>query len=235
MNNAELNTLKTGLKNKDYKLRRDAIQKLSCSVRNQEKTIEKNPSFTQLIPILTEALTDSDGYTRVLAAEALVGIDRNFEQADAFKIMKTLIEILGSKEDELVDEEEDDIDCCYLTFSEGAGFVLLDTGGFASSVASEVIQLLTNPDPQYRGAVIYALSLMVYGNPTPFTEGLEHKNKLVRLGILDVFSELERYGYLYYEKDWVIPALEKASEDKNKQVRKEASMLLKSLVDVLDD
>lgn len=230
MNETELNNLKTALKNEDYQVRREAIGKLNCSIHNKEKTIEKDQRYEKVIPILTAALTDSDGYVGVLAAQALVGIDRNFKQACAFTIVKTLIEIIATKQDELVDEEDDDIDCGDLTVGESAGYTLFDIAGLASSAAPEIIQLFTNSDPQYRKAVCCALSSMGYGNGTAFTQALADKNKLVRLGVLDVISVLIEYEDLYDEEmQWVVPALEKATEDENKQVRSTASRLLKSI------
>ena len=231
MNETELNNLKTALKNEDYQVRREAIGKLNCSIHNKEKTIQKDRSYEKVIPILTAALTDSDGYVGVLAAEALVGIDRNFKQACAVTIVKTLIEIIATKQDELVDEEQkDDIDVGDLTVGESAGYTLFDIAGLASSVAPEIIPLFANSDPQYRKAVCCALSSMGYGNGTAFTQALADKNKLVRLGVLDVISVFIEYEDLYDEgMQWVVPALEKATQDENKQVRSTASRLLKSI------
>ena len=230
MNNTEINILEKALKQENYLVRREALENLNCSIRDTKKTIKEDRSYEKVIPILTAALTDPDGYVAVLAAEALVSIDRNYTKVGAFTIVKTLIEIMATKRDELVDEEEDDINFCDLTVGESAAYILSDIAGSVSSTAPEIIQLFSNSDPQYRRAVNCALSSMIYANPAAFTQALTDPNKLVRLGVLDLLLALEEDRELYDEEiKLLIPALEKVLQDENKQVRKAASKLFKSL------
>lgn len=235
MNETELAALKTALKDENYHVRRAAIEKLGWSSCSREKeTLERNLNSQKAISILIDALTDSDNYVRLLAAEALTSADSNFQQVSAFTIMKTLIDVSASKERELILADRSDDTSYYkgeddLTIAEAANFVIADLGGYLSESTPEVIQLFTNPDSEYRDAVAYALSFNLIGNESAFVQALANKNKLIRLGAIDVLSTLEEDEGLYQEMEAVVPALEKASEDDDEEVREAATKLLKSL------
>lgn len=235
MNETELAAFKMALKDENYHVRRAAIEKLGWSgCSREQETLERNLNSQKAISILIDALTDSDNYVQLLAAEALTFADSNFQQVSAFTIMKTLIDVSASKERELILADRSDDTSYYkgeddLTIAEAANFVIADLGGYLSESTSEVIQLFTNPDSEYRDAVAYALSFMLYDNEPAFIQALADKNKLVRLGVIDALLALGEDEDLYREMKAVLPALVKASEDEDNQVREAASKLLKSL------
>ncbi|MDJ0650875.1 MAG: HEAT repeat domain-containing protein [Xenococcaceae cyanobacterium MO_188.B19] len=231
MNKTELNTLKTALKSEDREVRREAIPKLGLSIHNKQKTLAKDPSYEKVIPILTAALSDRDGYVAVSAAEALVALDRKFERVCPVTIVKTLIEITVTGDDELVDENDHSMDTGGLTVGECANYLLWDISDLVTNIAPEVIPLFADSDDRvHRRAVRCALSYAVTSdNATLFTQALTDKNKLVRLGVLEFFLEQSEYGDLYDEEYWIIPAVEKALEDKNREVRSAAKRALRAL------
>lgn len=235
MNETEFLYFTMALKNDNCHIRRKAISDLGLSPCNESNSkLIDDINSKKIIPILINALNDTDKYVRLLSAEALTSIDRNFQEVSAFTIMKTLIDISACKERETILADHS-YDTSYyqgeedLTIAEAANFVIADLGGYLSESTPEVIQLFINPDSEYRDAVAYASSFMLYDNELAFIKALADENKLVRLGAIDALSALGEDEELYREMQEVLPALTKASEDEDNQVSEAASKLLKSL------
>ena len=237
MKETELNSLKTSLKNENPEMRADTILALNCSLYDQKDPKEYYREYHQAIPILTEALADSDNYVRIVAAEKLVAIDRTFQEANAFHVVKTLIEIIASQDETVVYEDENDIDIGCLTVLECAYYTLGDIIFLVDNTVAEIVQLFANRDPEYRKAVTCALSQIIYGNAPVWIQALESDNKLIRLGVIYMLGDLYDYGDLYDDMEAVVPALNKLSEDQDRQVSKAASKLLKFLkrMDVIEN
>ena len=226
MNESELDDLQRALKNENYHVRRAAIEKLGSPIGTEKKTLERNLNSHKAISLLIEALTDSDNYVRLLAAEALTFADPDFQEVSAFTIMKILIDVSASKERELIISDRS-YDTSYYKGEDN--LTIAEAGAYLSESTPEVIQLFTNPDPGYRDAVAYALSFNLIGNESTFVFALTNENKLIRLGAIDALSALGEDEDLYEEMKAVVPALIKALEDEDDRVRESASKLLKSL------
>lgn len=223
MDNAKFKALIKALKDKNPAVRRASLENL-----------ETGKESKAAIPALIEALKDEDNYVRFLAAEALGIIDKEFKEVPAIDVMKTLIEVSLIKDEEeaqkanLTNVERYDWEDDSCTLAERANFVIADIAGSSSAAAADLINLLNTPDSRYWDTVVYALSFMLPSQVSLLIEAMRNENALIRLGVIEVLTYVAGDEDMYQEKA-VIPALVKALEDENSDVRAAAAKLLKEI------
>ncbi len=223
MDNRKIQALAKALKDKDTAVRRAALEIF-------EKGLESNAA----IPALMEALKDEDNYIRLLAVEAIWEIDNEFQEVPAIDVMKTLIEVSSSNNEEEADKTNltnverygwEDDSC---TVAESANFVIADVAGYASAAAPELINMLKDVDAKSRNSIVYALSFMLPIKSPLMLEALRDNNAQVRLGIIEVLT-LMWDEELEHNIKAIVLALKEALEDKDLVVREAAAKALQEI------